>query len=68
MTTISDLIEDWIQIRATLQKQITMLESGKINTGTTVPQITTNETISRLKGWVGELNKLLKDHSTVHPT
>ena len=27
--TTNDLIEDWIQIRATLQRQVRMLESGE---------------------------------------
>ena len=63
MTTITDLIEDWIQIRTTLQKQIATLESAKAHMEANVPESTTSETITRLKGWVGELNKLLKVYS-----
>ena len=63
MTTINDLIEDWIQIRSTLQRQIHMLDSGEMHTGTNILDSTTKETIVRLKDWVSELNKLLKEYS-----
>ncbi len=67
MTTINDLIEDWIQIRTILQKQITALESGKVAAGTNVKS-TNEETTVRLKEWVGEINKLLKDYSSIPRT
>ena len=63
MTGINDLIEDWIQIRSTLQRQIKALESGQIHTAKDIPDSTTKETVIRLKSWVSELNKLLKEHS-----
>ncbi len=66
--TINDLIEEWIQIRTTLQRQITALESGKLPAGTNVVESSIEDTIVRLKGWVGELNKLLKQFSGVRPT
>jgi uncharacterized protein YicC (UPF0701 family) len=68
MTTINDFIEEWIQIRTTLQKQITALESGKSSEGTNVVESTIEETIDRLKSWVSELNKLLKDYSSARRT
>ena len=36
MATVKDLVEDWIQIRSTLQRQLEMLESGQMHTGTNI--------------------------------
>ena len=33
MTAITDLIEDWIQMRSTLQRQLKMLESSEMYAG-----------------------------------
>jgi hypothetical protein len=63
MTRINDLIEDWIQIRSTLQRQIKALESEQVQTEEHLPESLMKETVIRLKGWVSELNKLLKEHS-----
>ncbi|MDR3461739.1 MAG: hypothetical protein P4L76_05420 [Beijerinckiaceae bacterium] len=63
MTTINEFIEDWIQIRSTFQRQIKTLESVHIHVETGIPATTTKETVVRLKVWVGELNKLLKEHA-----
>jgi hypothetical protein len=65
MTTIYDMVEDWIQIRSTLQRQIQMLESGQIQAGAKDAESAITGTILRLKGWVHELNELLKEHSRV---
>ncbi|MGD0635512.1 MAG: hypothetical protein ABSA13_14770 [Beijerinckiaceae bacterium] len=65
MTMINELIEDWIQIRATFQRQIKALESVQIHVETGTPDNTTKETVIRLKVWVSELNKLLKEYSNV---
>jgi hypothetical protein len=62
MATINDLVEDWIQIRSTLQRQVKMLESGQILTGTATLDSTTTDTVVRLKSWIDELNALLKRH------
>jgi len=62
---INELIEDWIQIRATFQRQIKALESVQIHVETGTPDNTTKETVIRLKVWVSELNKLLKEYSNV---
>jgi cob(I)alamin adenosyltransferase len=66
MAEIKHLIEEWIQIRATLQRQVKMLESGELHTGTNFPDRTTQETITRLKGWINELNALLKEFSRTY--
>ncbi len=41
MPAIKDLIEDWIEIRATLKHQLEMLESDEIRTGLKIPNATT---------------------------
>jgi hypothetical protein len=51
MTGINDLIEDWIQIRSTFQRQIKALESGQIHTEKDISDSTTKETVIRLKSW-----------------
>jgi uncharacterized protein (UPF0548 family) len=65
MTMINELIEDWIQVRATFQRQIKALESVQIHVETGIHDNTTKETVVRLKVLVSELNKLLKEHSHV---
>jgi hypothetical protein len=60
MATVKDLVEDWIEIRSMLQRQLGMLESGQVHTGTSISDTTTKETIVRIKTWIGELNALLK--------
>lgn len=58
MTAIHAFIEDWIQIRRTLQQQLKLLEADKNILGDT-----TEVTIVRIKGWIEELNSLLKEHA-----
>ena len=58
--TTNDLIEDWIQIRATLQRQVRMLESGESHGSDA-----TAATIAHLKTCISELNALLKEYSRV---
>ncbi len=66
MAEIKHLIEEWIQMRATLQRQVKMLESGEIRTGTNISDNTTQATIARVKRWIDELNSLLKEFSRTH--
>ena len=61
VTITTDLIEDWIQIRSTLQRQIKMLESGQAG----IASVDTKTTIIRLRTWVVDLNALLKEHALV---
>jgi hypothetical protein len=63
MATVKDLVEDWIEIRSTLQRQLEMLEAGQVNTGTHLSDTTTQETIVRIRTWIGELNALLKQYA-----
>ena len=63
MATAKDLVENWIEIRSTLQRQLEMLESGQMDMGTHLSDTTTEETIVRIKAWIGELNALLKEYA-----
>ncbi len=66
MPEIKHLIEEWIQMRATLQRQLKMLESGEIKASTNISDSTTQATITLLKTWIDELNSLLKEFSRTH--
>jgi hypothetical protein len=66
MPEIKHLIEEWIQMRATLQQQLKMLESGELRTGTNISDSTRQATIARIKTWIEELNSLLKEFSHTH--
>jgi hypothetical protein len=65
MATINDLVEDWIEIRAKLQRQLKELESGQLHTGEAVSDSTMEATRGRLKRWIDELNALLKEYASV---
>ena len=64
MTTTTDLIEDWIQIRSTLQRQLKMLESETMHTGDNIPDSTARDTTARVRRCIDELNSLLKEHAS----
>jgi hypothetical protein len=66
MTGIKHLIEEWIEMRATLQRQLKMLETAEMRTGTNISESATQATIARIKGWIDELNSLLKEFSRTH--
>jgi hypothetical protein len=66
MVTIKDLVEEWIQMRSMLQKQLKALESGQLGTHETVIDGTTEATKVRVKKWIDELNALLKEYSGTH--
>jgi hypothetical protein len=59
---IKDLIEDWIVMRSMLTRQLQMLRSGQMRTGTKIRDGTTEETIARIEKWIAELNALLKEY------
>jgi hypothetical protein len=63
MAEIKHLIEEWIEMRATLQRQLKLLESGEIRTGESGA---TQATIARIKALIEELNGLLKEFSRTH--
>jgi hypothetical protein len=56
MAVIHDFVEDWIEMRSKLQRQVKLIESGEMGTGTNVIGSTTETTIIRLKKWIAELN------------
>ena len=60
MATVKDLVEDWIEIRSTLQRQVEMLELGQMDMGTHLSDTPTKETIVRIKAWIGELALLIE--------
>jgi hypothetical protein len=62
MVTATDLIEDWIEIRSKLQRQVKMLEAGQMHAGDEISTSTTTATVARLKKYVSELNELLKEY------
>jgi hypothetical protein len=66
MAEIKHLIEEWIEMRGTLQRQLKMLESGEMRLGTAISDGATPATIARIKRWIDELNALLKEFSRTH--
>lgn len=63
VTVTTGLIEDWIMMRALLQKQVKMLETGMPISGSNETGSATNATVARLKACIAELNVLLKEHA-----
>ena len=59
MVTANDLIEDWIEMRSKLQRQLKVLEAGEMYRGDNISDSTTTATVARL---VSELNELLKEY------
>ena len=66
MLVINDLVEDWIQIRSTLQRQLKTLQSGGAPSEADISEDAKKATIARIKGCVEEMNALLKDYARVH--
>ena len=63
MAVIHDFVEDWIEMRSKLQRQLRLIESGKMGTGADVVGSTTEATKIRIKKWIDELNDLLKEYA-----
>jgi hypothetical protein len=63
VTAITDLIEDWIQMRSTLQRQLKMLESSEMHAGDKISDSTAGDTIVRVRRCIAELNSLLKEYA-----
>jgi hypothetical protein len=51
-------------MRSTLQQQLKLLESGKLETVTNVSGATLDTTITRLKKFIDELNDLLREYAS----
>jgi hypothetical protein len=62
MMKATDLIEDWIEMRSKLQRQLKMFEAGEMHAGDKISDSTTTATVARLKKCVSELNELLKEY------
>jgi hypothetical protein len=60
--TASDLIEDWIEVRSKLQRQLKMLEVSEKHLADQISDSTTTATVTRLKKCISELNELLKEY------
>ena len=60
---VKDLIEDWIQIRSTLQKQLQTIQKGEGGPSAQDLGSSTEATLSHLKRCIDELNSLLKEHA-----
>ena len=66
MVGINDLVEDWIQIRSTLQRQLKTLQSGSALSESDMSESAREATISRIKGCVDVMNALLKENARAH--
>jgi len=64
MATVHDFVEEWIEIRAKLQRQLKPLDSGRTDAGGAVMESATATAASiRIKKCIEELNALLKEHA-----
>jgi len=63
MTAMSDLIEDWIQIRSTLQRQLKTLESNQDQGPVDIPDEMREMTVNHIKQWIADINSLLKEYT-----
>ena len=63
MTAMSDLIEDWIQIRSTLQRQLKTLESNQDQGPLDIPDEMREMTVNHIKQWIADINSLLKEYT-----
>jgi hypothetical protein len=62
MAIVHDFVEDWIEMRSKLQRQLKVLEGG-MGTEINVIGSTTEATKIRIKKWIDELNDLLKEYA-----
>jgi hypothetical protein len=67
MTPEHDFIEDLIEMRSRLKKQLGLIESGKMGSGGTVIGGPTDAVKARLKFLIDELNDLLKKNASADP-
>lgn len=66
MAVIHDLVEDWIQIRSTLQRQLKLLQSAEAPSEPDISGNAKEATIAGIKACIEELNALLKEYARVH--
>ena len=63
MSAMSDLIEDWIQIRPTLQRQLKTLEFNEDQGPVDIPDEMREMTVNHIKQWIADINSLLKEYT-----
>ena len=63
MTAMSDLIEDWIEIRSTLQRRLKTLEFNQDQGPVDIPDEMREMTVNHIKQWVADINSLLKEYT-----
>jgi hypothetical protein len=63
MSAMSDLIEDWIQIRSTLQRQLKTLDSNEGQGPVDIPDEIREMTANHIKQWIADINSLLKEYT-----
>ena len=63
--TVTDLIEELIEMRSKLQKQMKVFGAGGIQGGDKSRSAATQITTLHLKNCISELNKLLKEHAQI---
>jgi len=61
MPTIRYLIDDWIEMRATLKRQLELLETGQIHTGTDFSNARMQAAISKLTDCIVAIDALLEE-------
>jgi hypothetical protein len=64
MATVHDFIEDWIEMRSKLQRQLKVLGTGEINARASASGNSSEATATRIKKCLDELNALLKENAT----
>ncbi len=68
MALVHDFVEDWIEIRSKLQRQLKVLEAGETGMEVNLIGSRTGSTKVRIKKWIDELNGLLKDYANADQT
>jgi polyhydroxyalkanoate synthesis regulator protein len=66
MSTVHGFVEDWIEMRSKLQRQLKMLESKELSE----VNVDNNKeaTLTRIKKCIDELNALLKEYTRADRT
>ena len=60
MVNLKDLIEDWIQMRSTLQQQAKVFKAGEMRFEGILPDSSMESVIAHIENCIAELNSLLK--------
>jgi hypothetical protein len=60
---LQPLVTAWKNRRSMLTTQLEWLESGQMRTGTNISDATTQQDITRLRGWIAELEELIAENS-----